>query len=69
MCECVDGTGRISDAFGMLNVTEPCSSEQVVACDVLDRCCYPAELCSNIPNCSFSYVCENASCMIVHFHT
>ena len=27
VCECFDGTGRISEALGMLNATEPCSSK------------------------------------------
>ena len=29
VCECVNGTARISEALGMLNATEPCSSEQI----------------------------------------
>ena len=29
VCECDNGTARISEALGMLNATEPCSSEKI----------------------------------------
>ena len=32
VCECLAGTGRVSEASGLLDPTEPCTSEQCTAC-------------------------------------